>query len=136
MDKATSLIKGRIVALMDNRRISQAQLSRMTNLRSCEISRICTGKRKASIKQLTAISKALNVPLEYLITGEDRKPGWVDPDIQSFFEHEYNHLPYEVKTWCRSTVDLLRSFLSGNFCNSCYKTKPELAEEKLPQPNE
>ncbi len=96
-----------IVEIMERQQISQADLARKSKICPSEISRIVTGKRKPSVKNLKAIAAALGVPFSYFV-GETRRPAWTDPDIQSFYETEYQDLPSTVKTWHRVTLDMMR----------------------------
>lgn len=56
------------------KKISQAALARSIGLDSSALSLIEAGKRDPSLTQVEKIAKALNVPVEYLLTGKKEVP--------------------------------------------------------------
>jgi len=65
----------RLMKVMSERGVSQADLCRHTGLASSMVSHYCTGQRMPSIAAALKIAKALNTTVSYLAYGDRRKSG-------------------------------------------------------------
>ena len=63
----------RLLQMMEHRRISQADLCRLTGLASSMVSHYCTGQRMPSMAAALKIAQALNTTVRYLAYGDRRK---------------------------------------------------------------
>ena len=104
--------------ILTERGLTQADLARMTKMQEPTINRHLvvedtpTGRqfqRCPTIPLLIRYCDALHVSLDDLV-GRNISKQWVDPDIQLFFEEYYADLEPEIRSWLRSTIDILRRF--------------------------
>lgn len=66
------IFKTRLLELLQERRLSQAELARLTNIPTSLISNYATGKTSPALENAIAISDALHVSLDELV-GRDTK---------------------------------------------------------------
>lgn len=67
MDNINEIISNRLCKKCQELRISQKQLSEMTNINIKTLGHYFTGNTKATIDNLILISKALNCTIDYLV---------------------------------------------------------------------
>jgi len=84
----------RLVEMMAESGISQANLCRITGLASSMISHYCTGQRIPSVPVAVMIAKALNTTVDYLASGE---PGQARNVYNGGISGPDKKRPYSVK---------------------------------------
>jgi len=99
----------KILQLMDNLGLTQAELSRRTRLPAATISRIASGQRSnPRLETLERIAGALSVPVDYLCDKGRQFDELLDPEIELFFSGEWHCLPEDEKDWVRRTIRMVR----------------------------
>lgn len=75
-----------ILQARNRRGLSQKQLAERCGLHQSILSRIESGKREATLSEAVRLAEALHVPLEWIVTGQER-PGTELPDIAAELWH-------------------------------------------------
>lgn len=119
--RAALTIARKLRHVLKERGMTQADLARLTGLAEATVNRHLIVDQTPAAKKLQRCptvalllrySDALNVPVEDLL-GRPQDQRWADPDIQQFFTEVYPRLSSEWRTWCRSTLDMIRRFAAG-----------------------
>ncbi len=99
----------KILQLIDNLGLTQAELARRTNLPAATISRIVSGQRtNPRLDTLERIAGALSIPVDYLCDRGSQADDILDPEIELFFSGEWRCLPEDEKDWVRRIIRMVR----------------------------
>jgi len=80
----------RLMKMMEDRGMSQADLCRLANLTTSMISHYCAGQRLPKLPAALAIAEALNTSVEYLASG-------ISPSINRIYAVAEEAIPYSHK---------------------------------------